>query len=268
MLLLLSPAKNLDFSPAPATLPATKPALSKDAAEIAAVAKNLTPGDLKRLMGISDKLATLNHARFQAWKARGKPAEAKQAALAFNGEVYLGLDAKTLTEDDFAFAQDHVRILSGLYGLLRPLDVIQPYRLEMGRSLKNPRGANLYAFWGDRIAKEARKAAKAQTDPTVVNLASAEYFKAVDQDALKLPIVTPQFLDEKGGKLRSLMFFAKRARGEMARWAIQHRVETAEDLKRYDGPMGYRFRPDLSSEAKWVFARKQPALKAAAKKAA
>jgi cytoplasmic iron level regulating protein YaaA (DUF328/UPF0246 family) len=260
MLILLSPAKNLNFDPAPAAPAATKPVFLKEAREMAGVARDLSPARLKKLMGISDKLATLNHQRFAAFRGDGKSNSGKQAALAFNGDVYLGLDARTMTAADFKFAQDHLRILSGLYGLLRPLDAIEPYRLEMGSSLKNPRGNNLYAFWGDRIAKEINKTLKGHKDLVVINLASNEYFSAVDRDALDATVITPSFKDEKDGKLRTLFMFAKRARGSMARWAIDNRIDSAGALKKCDAD-GYKFRAKESTETEWLFARPQPPLK-------
>ena len=260
MLILLSPAKNLNFDPAPHAPKATRPGFSKDVVELSETTRKLTRGRIKTLMGISDKLADLNYERFQAFSVNGKAGEAKQAALAFNGDVYQGLDANTLDADDLTFAQDHVRILSGLYGLLRPLDTIQPYRLEMGSRLKNPRGNTLYDFWGDKIAKAVDKAVKAHQDPTIVNLASNEYFSAVDRNALKAPVVTPVFKEEKDGRLKSLMYYAKRARGAMARWAIEHRAESAEALKGFDAD-GYRFQPEGSDETTWLFTRPQPAPK-------
>lgn len=262
MIVLLSPAKNLDFSETRPELEATRPALSAETAKLAAVTKELTAADLKRLMGISDKLAELNVARFQAFRTRGKPESLKAAALAFNGDVYQGLDAETMSAEDLAYAQEHLRILSGLYGALRPLDAIQPYRLEMGTKLKTERGGDLYAFWGDRIAKELNKALKASGSDTVLNLASNEYFSAVDRNALKARVVTPRFKDEKDGKLRTLMFYAKRARGAMARYILVNRIENPEDLKGATVD-GYRFAPDLSGDDAWVFTRRQPAAKAA-----
>ena len=260
MLMLLSPAKNLNFDPVPAAPKATKPAFAKDTGELAETARKLTRAKIKNLMGISDKLADLNYERFQSFSANGKAASVKQAALAFNGDVYQGLDANTLDADDLEFAQGHLRILSGLYGLLRPLDAIQPYRLEMGSRLKNPRGANLYEFWGDKIAKQIDKTVKAHEDQTLINLASNEYFSAVDKTVLKAPVITPVFKEEKDGRMKSLMYYAKRARGMMARWAIENRIERAEDLKRFDAD-GYRFREGLSDETEWVFTRPQPAPK-------
>jgi cytoplasmic iron level regulating protein YaaA (DUF328/UPF0246 family) len=263
MLILISPAKNMNFDPVAGALAATKPAFLKEAREVASIAKELTPAKLKKLMDISDKLAELNHERFAAFRGDGKSNAQKQAALAFNGDVYLGLDAKSMSAADFTFAQDHLRILSGLYGLLRPLDAIEPYRLEMGSALKNPRGKNLYAFWSDLLAKEINKIAADHKDATIVNLASIEYFSAVDPKSLKGPVVTPSFKEEKDGKLRSLQFFAKRARGLMARWAIDKRIERADDLKKFSVG-GYKFHKDQSGEFDWLFTRPQPPLKGAA----
>lgn len=260
MLILLSPAKNMNFDPPP-DLAATKPEFLKEAREIAAAARALSPARLKKLMDISDKLAALNHERFAAFRGDMKSNVQKPAALAFNGEVYLGLGAKTMSAEDFAFAQDHLRILSGLYGLLRPLDAIEPYRLEMCSDLKNPRGKNLYAFWGDTLAKAINKIVAAQDDKTIVNLASNEYFSAAAAHALKFPVITASFKEEKDGKLRSLQFFAKRARGLMARWAIDKRAVRAEDLKDFSVD-GYKFRPKESGARDWLFARPQPPLKA------
>lgn len=260
MLILLSPAKNMNFDAAPGAPRATKPLFLKDAGELSETTRKLTRSRIKSLMGISEKLADLNYERFQAFDADGKSASLKQAALAFNGDVYLGFDAASLSKDDLAFAQDHARILSGLYGLLRPLDAIQPYRLEMGSKLKNSRGKNLYDFWGDKIAREIDKALKGHEDPTVVNLASNEYFGAVDLKTLKAPVVTPVFKEVKDGRARMLMFHAKRARGMMTRWAAEHRITRAEDLKNFDVE-GYRFQPGESSGDLWLFSRPQPPLK-------
>ena len=256
MLFVLSPAKTLDFSPAPG-VPATRPEFLRESSELARVARKLTRTDLMSLMHISEKLADLNVARFKELDLTCDEG-GLQAALAFAGDVYEGLRARELDGPAFDYAQAHLRILSGLYGLLRPLDCIQPYRLEMGVPLRTRRGANLYDFWGDRIAKALRQAAAGQTDPTLVNLASQEYFGAVDARALKLPVLNVSFKDERDGRARVLAFFAKRARGEMARFAINQRAERPEDLKGFEG-MGYRFRPDLSAPGDWVFTRPQPA---------
>ncbi len=267
MLMLLSPAKAMNFDAAPGAPKATLPALKKDFAEIAEVAKKLKRADIKRLMGISDTLVDLNYERFQALKTSGRVTGAKQAALTFAGDVYRGLDANTLKNDDLEFAQDHLRILSGLYGLLRPLDGIQPYRLEMGSRLKNPRGSNLHAFWGPVIAGELDKTVKGHDDPTIVCLASNEYAKAVDRKALKSPFIMFNFKEVKDGKTRAMMIFVKQARGMMARWAIEKRVTRVEDLKKFNVG-GYKFSKSLSSDGEWVFTRPQPKPKAATKKAA
>jgi len=260
MLILLSPAKNLDFEPARPELEATTPALMTETRNLAGVAKDLSRADLSRLMGISDALADLNHQRFQSFRVRGAPEGAKPAALAFNGDVYQGLRAESLSAADLAWAQGRLRILSGLYGALRPLDAIQPYRLEMGMKLKTERGETLYDFWGDRIARELNKALKATGSDVVVNLASNEYFKAVDVKALKARVITPSFKDEKNGKLRALMFYAKRARGEMARWMIENRVEDVATLTTFRG-MDYAYDKAGSTDEEFLFTRPQPATK-------
>lgn len=256
MLFVISPAKTLDFTPARDAAAPTLPEMRGDTAKLAAVARKLRAHDLKRLMGVSDKLAELNVARFKAFKPRSE--EGLPAAFAFAGDVYDGLRAREFDLESLAWAQDHLRILSGLYGLLRPLDAIQPYRLEMGTRLATERGANLYDFWGDRIAKALNKAAAGHADKTLVNLASQEYFGAVDARALKLPVVSCSFREEKDGEARIISFYAKAARGMMARFAIDNRIEQVEALKEFDAG-GYRWRPELSSEREWVFVRPQPA---------
>lgn len=258
MLMLLSPAKAMNFDEVPGAPKATAPTLKKDFAEIAGVAKKLKKTDIKKLMGISDNLVELNYERFQALKTSGKAHGAKQAALTFAGDVYRGLDAATLKPEDLEYAQDHLRILSGLYGLLRPLDGIQPYRLEMGSRLKNPRGANLHEFWGPVLAKELDKAVKGHDDPTIVCLASNEYAKGVDRKALKSPFIMMNFKEIKDGKARAMMIFVKQARGMMARWAIQKRINRVADLRKFNAG-GYKFSKELSSDAEWVFTRPQPA---------
>ena len=254
MLIALSPAKTLDFSPAPDGLPLSRPVFGKDTAELAKIARTLTRADLKRLMGISDKLADLNVERFRTFKP-GAKAKGVPAALAFAGDVYTGLKARELDAEALAFAQDRLRILSGLYGLLRPLDVIQPYRLEMGVKLANPRGEDLYAFWRESVTRALNTQGRDHVDPTLVNLASQEYFGAVDRKQLKLPLVACQFKEQAAdGSVRTIAFYAKRARGEMARYAIDWRLEQAEGLKEFDRD-GYRFAPELSSQAEWTFTR-------------
>jgi cytoplasmic iron level regulating protein YaaA (DUF328/UPF0246 family) len=256
MLFVISPAKRLDFTPGPEGLPATRAALQADMASLARTARQLTAADLKRLMSISDDLAKLNRERFQAFDPKSD--DGVQAALAFAGDVYVGLDARGLSAPDLEWAQGHLRILSGLYGVLRPLDKIQPYRLEMGAQVHTRRGENLYDFWGGKIAKALNAAAEAHEDKSLINLASQEYFHAVDKKALKLPLVSCAFKEEKDGELKIVSFYAKQARGLMARYAITHRIDRAEGLKDFDLG-GYRFQPSLSEPGEWVFTRPQPA---------
>jgi cytoplasmic iron level regulating protein YaaA (DUF328/UPF0246 family) len=251
--MVLSPAKSLDFTPAPQGVGATTPAMAEDVAELAKVTRKLRKIDLKRLMSISDNLALLNHERFQAFDPESE--DGLQAALAFNGDVYTGLQARSLDKGGMAYAQEHLRILSGLYGILRPLDVIQPYRLEMGIRLKTRRGSSLYAFWGDRIAKALNLAAEGQADPTLVNLASQEYFGGVDRKALTIPAITCTFKERKGDELKPISFYAKKARGLMARYAIDQRLDRAEGLKDFKLE-GYGFEPALSSGEEWIFTRR------------
>jgi len=252
LLIVLSPAKRLDFTEADPALPASGRRFREDTASLARTARGRTVAELRRLMSLSDDLARLNRARFQAFDADSL--DGVQAAFAFAGDVYEGLKARELAPDALDWAQDHIRILSGLYGLLRPLDRIQPYRLEMGTRLKTRRGASLYDFWGDRISKCLNADAEGQADPTLVNLASQEYFGAVDARALKLPVVTPHFRESKDGESRIISFFAKRARGGMARFAIDERIERAKDLKAFDRD-GYRFDKAASTGTDWIFIR-------------
>jgi cytoplasmic iron level regulating protein YaaA (DUF328/UPF0246 family) len=256
MLFVLSPAKTLDFTPPPPEVPASRRTMTADTALLSKTTRKLTAADLKRLMDISDNLAELNRERFKAFDAKDLDGGV-QAALAFAGDVYDGLDARNLEPDDLDWAQARLRILSGLYGLLRPLDRIQPYRLEMGTRLATARGSSLYDFWGDRLSKALNKAAEGHADRTLVNLASQEYFGAVDIKALKLPVTTCQFKEEKDGLVRIVSFYAKQARGLMARFAIQNRLERADDLRGFDLG-GYSFNRSLSGEGEWVFVRPQP----------
>lgn len=255
MLIVLSPAKALNFTPPPKPVLATTPALGEDIAELSATTRKLTVRQLKSLMDLSDNLAQLNRERFQAFDPAME--DGLQAAFAFNGDVYSGLKARELDKKGLAWAQDHLRILSGLYGLLRPLDAIQPYRLEMGTSLKTPRGKTLYAFWGDRIAQALNAAAAGHRNRTLINAASQEYFTAVDLKALHLPVINLRFLEEQDGEARIISFYAKKARGLVARYAIDHRIEDPADLKGFDAE-GYRFQPQASSETEWVYSRPQP----------
>lgn len=255
MLIVLSPAKALNFDAPPQSAPLTLPQLAEHTAELCKATKKLRVVDLKRMMDLSDNLAKLNRERFQAFDPESE--EGLQAAFAFNGDVYLGLKARELDKKALAWAQAHVRILSGLYGVLRPLDAIQPYRLEMGVRIKTRRGHSLYDFWGPRISAALDEALAGQKDRTVVNCASGEYFGAVDRAALKAPVLSCRFLEEKDGEARIISFFAKRARGALARYAIDNRIEAAADLKGFDLD-GYRFQPHLSSDQEFTFLRPQP----------
>jgi cytoplasmic iron level regulating protein YaaA (DUF328/UPF0246 family) len=254
LLIVLSPAKRLDFTDADPALPATTPRFAEDTSALSKSTRRLTRADLRRLMSISDKLADLNHDRFQAFDPEPADDLGVQAALAFAGDTYEGLAARELDAAALTWAQDRLRILSGLYGLLRPLDRIQPYRLEMGTRLKTRRGGSLYDFWGDRISRQLNHDAEGQADPVLVNLASQEYFGAVDAKALKIPVVTPHFREEKDGESRIISFFAKKARGGMARFAIDERIDRSEGLKAYDRD-GYRFDKTASTATDWIFTR-------------
>ena len=252
---MLSPAKALNFSAGPDSAPLTSPQMSDHTAELSKSTKKLRVADLKKMMALSDSLATLNRERFQAFDPESE--DGLQAAFAFNGDVYLGLRARELDRKALAWAQDRVRILSGLYGVLRPMDAIQPYRLEMGVRIKTKRGGSLYDFWGGRISEALNEAAQGHKDKTLVNCASTEYFGAVDREALKLPVVSCRFVEEKDGESRVISFFAKRARGAMARYAIDHRIDKAADLRAFDTD-GYAFQAHLSSDEEYVFTRPQP----------
>lgn len=257
MLTLLSPAKKMNMDPAETGLSATQPEMQSDIRELAKVAKTQSADDLKKLMHISDKLAELNAERFKAFNLDGQSNSAKPAGLAFDGDVYWGLEAKTLSDDDLGFAQDHVRILSGLYGVLKPMDAIQPYRLEMGTKLATKRGKSLYDFWGSRIADTLNDHMADHSDGAIMNLASNEYFKAVDQKVLGRRIITAKFLNIKDGKARNLMYYAKFGRGLMTRWIIQNRVDRSDGLKDFNLE-GYKIDLKQSTDDHLVFSRQQP----------
>jgi cytoplasmic iron level regulating protein YaaA (DUF328/UPF0246 family) len=225
MLLLLSPAKSLDYDTPAEGVPHTLPQFVSQSAELIEVLKHKTPVQISELMDLSDNLAALNVARYEAWRPKFTAKNSKQAVLAFNGDVYDGLEAKSLKPKDLEWAQDHVCILSGLYGVLRPLDWMQPYRLEMGTALNNLRGKNLYQFWGASIAQHLNSQLAKDKTPVVINLASQEYFKAVDQKVLKARVIECVFEEYKGGKYKVISFFAKRARGLLARYAIQKHIQ-------------------------------------------
>ena len=256
MLLVISPAKNLDYDTPAKTKQHTTPDFLEDAQELIDELRELAPHEVSALMGISDKLGVLNYDRFQSWSTPFSTDNAKQAVLAFNGDVYTGLAAETFKADDFKFAQKHLRILSGLYGLLRPLDLMQPYRLEMGTKFANGRGKDLYTFWGDTITDAINKQLKTLKSEVLVNLASNEYFKSVKPKKLNAEIITPVFKDWKGDKYKIISFYAKKARGLMAAYIIENRITDAEGIKGFDCE-GYSFNEAMSSEREWVFTRQQ-----------
>ena len=255
MLFLLSPAKSLDYDTPAGDVPHTLPQFVPQAAELIGVLRAYSPQQIAELMDLSDALSVLNVARYEAWRPKFTAKNAKQAVLAFNGDVYEGLDAKTLNAKQLEWAQEHVCILSGLYGVLRPLDWMQPYRLEMGTSLKNPKGNNLYKFWGAQIAQYLNERQAKDKAPVIINLASQEYFKSVDRKVLQARVVECVFEDFKGGKYKVISFNAKRARGLMARWAITHKAEKPEDLLAFDSE-GYAYDSAASEPDRLVFRRK------------
>lgn len=258
MLMVISPAKDLDFSPAPRQTLWTQPDFLPDAAALIEVCRRLTPADLSRLMHISDKLAGLNVARFASWHLPFAPDNAKAALFAFNGDVYQGLQAQSLTDPQLDYAQQHLRILSGLYGVLRPLDLMQPYRLEMGTGLANPRGKDLYQFWGDRVTRLLNQQLEQSQAPFLLNLASQEYFKVVKPKQLAKPLLNVHFKDQKNGQYKIISFFAKKARGLMARYVIEHKVDSVEALQNFC-VAGYRYSPELSKAHELTFLRDEAA---------
>ncbi len=260
MLILLSPAKKLIVPEPNQEITRSKPALIGEAAQLSEITRKLSQREIRQMMKLSDNLAELTHARFQALDLSdfdlGSP-----SLLTFAGDVYRGLDAASLSTEDLAFAQKHLRILSGLYGVLRPLDTMQPYRLEMGRKLSTDRGEDLYDFWGAKIAQQLNHDLPAK-NPVVVNLASQEYFKSVDQSTLQAEVISPVFKEEKDGQQRILSMFAKVARGLMARWIIQNRITSAKELTQFN-MAGYCYQSQGSTDDKPLFVRPQPAKKAA-----
>ncbi|HMV52772.1 MAG TPA: peroxide stress protein YaaA [Rhodocyclaceae bacterium] len=258
MIFVLSPAKTLDFETPPTTRTHTQPEFLDHSAQLIALLRKLSPADVAALMDISDPLAALNVARYDAWSPPFRPANAKQAVLAFDGDVYDGLRAPDLRKADLDYAQKHLRILSGLYGLLRPLDLMQPYRLEMGTKLANPRGKDLYAFWGERQTEALNALLAKQKNKVLVNLASEEYFKSVKPKRLAGRLLTPVFEEWKGGRYKIVSFFAKKARGLMARYAIVNRIDTPEGLQGFDYE-GYAFDRKASNDDTFVFRRRQEA---------
>ena len=256
MLTVISPAKTLDFETAPTTRRATQPEFIEQASALVDDARALSPEDIAGLMGVSDNIAQLNHSRFMNFATPFSLDNAKQALLAFKGDVYTGLDAETLDSAQLRFAQKHLRILSGLYGMLRPLDLMQPYRLEMGLKFANRGGSNLYQFWGDRITDSLNRDIRKSGSRVLLNLASNEYFKSVQARALEADIITPVFKDRRGGKYMMISFFAKKARGQMARFVIEKSLNEPAGLKRFRTD-GYRYNEAESTAREWVFTRDQ-----------
>lgn len=254
MLMVISPAKTLDFETPPTTKHYTQPEFLDHSQELINQLRDMTPAQIGELMHLSDKLSGLNAARFGSWNPAFTPKNAKQALLAFKGDVYTGLDADTLSGPDLTYAQKHLRMLSGLYGLLRPLDLMQPYRLEMGTKLANARGKDLYAFWGDRISEWLNEALKEQGDDVLLNLASNEYFSAVKRPALNARVIETEFRDQKNGQYKIISFYAKKARGMMTRFVISERISKPKDLTQFDAH-GYRYSKELSSLDKLIFLR-------------
>jgi len=257
MLITLSPSKGQDFEEPGLSKKYSKPADLKDSELLIKELRKKKRKELQEMMAISENIASLNVDRYKAFKIPFTTKNAKQAIFAFKGDVYSGLDLASFDEDDYAYAQDHLRILSGLYGCLRPMDLIQPYRLEMKTKLKNDRGENLYQFWDDRITKSLNKELKKQQEPVLVNLASNEYFKSVKPKLLEGRLLNINFKETKEGKTRVVAIFAKRARGMMADYIIRNRIERAEDIKKFRLG-GYKFNRSLSDDRQWTFERPQP----------
>ena len=254
MLIVLSPAKSLDYkTPAKVKAP-TLPEFVSESAKLIADLKKLSPQEVANLMGLSDQLAALNVGRYRDWSKKFTEENSKPAIYAFDGDVYDGFDVKTLDAKAIAFAQDHIRILSGLYGALRPLDLMQPYRLEMGTSFKNARGKDLYAFWGERVTHSLKQVLEQQKKPVLLNLASEEYFKVLQAKNLDCPVISPIFQDGKDGKYKIISFYAKRARGLMARFVVENRITDAADLKGFNLD-GYKYVPSESKPEKPLFRR-------------
>ena len=254
MLAVVSPAKKLDFETDAPEMAVSQPVFLDDTEELIEVARKKSRRDLMKLMGISENLADLNYQRFAHFSRPFDRTNAKPAVFAFRGDTYIGLDADTMKAKDIDWAEDHFRMLSGLYGLLKPRDLMQPYRLEMGTKLANARGKDLYAFWGDKIAHEINSLTDGHKDRSLINLASNEYFKSVKTKTLEGPVITPVFKEVKAGVAKVIGFSAKRARGMMARFMIDNRLETPEGLKKF-AVDGYGYQDDLSTETEWVFTR-------------
>jgi len=255
MLIILSPAKTLDFEEVDTLLPTSLPEFIPQSHELIQILKKYSVQEISELMSLSDKLSALNVARYETWSKKFTPQNSKAAIFAFNGDVYEGLDAGTLTKKQLEFCQDHLRILSGLYGILRPLDLMQAYRLEMGTHLKNKKGSDLYSFWGKSLTESLQIELAKQKKPFLLNLASEEYFKVIAAKEISYPIISPIFQDEKDGKFKIISFYAKKARGLMARYAIQNKIQDPSQLEGFNLD-GYYFVKELSKPFAPVFQRK------------
>jgi len=255
MLLVISPAKTLDFETPANTSVYSQPDFLEDSAELIDQLKTLSPSEISSLMSISDKLGVLNSNRFLDWQLPFTVDNSKQALFAFKGDVYEGINATSFSQDDLIWANDHLRILSGLYGLLKPLDLIQAYRLEMGTKFSNNRGKNLYEFWGDKITDKINQEMAEQKTPALINLASNEYFKSINTKQLNAAVITPVFKDWKNDKFKIISFYAKKARGLMSAYIIKNRLQSPSDIKKFD-TAGYAFSAEQSTESEWVFLRK------------
>lgn len=255
MLIILSPAKIQKFPIQPYSGMFTQPEFIKDAGELVELMRQLTPSELSQMLDINASLAEQNTDRYFNWHRPFTPANAAPAAFMFDGEVYRGLNASTFSDEELAYAQEHLRLLSGLYGVLRPLDLMQPYRLEVSSSLKNPKGTNLYDFWREKMTHSVLKALKNSGDPRIIlNLASSEYFKALDLKNTRAKVIDVEFYEYKNDVFKQIVIYTKKARGMMARFVIQNRIESLEDLKGFDKE-GYWYSPQMSTEKKMVFVR-------------
>ncbi len=254
MLIIISPAKTLDFETAPITKVHTQPEFLKESRQLVSQLKELTPAEVSSLMKISDKLGVLNFLRFNEWKTPFTLNNAKQALLAFKGDVYTGINADSFSRRDLNFAQKHLRILSGLYGILKPLDLIQAYRLEMGSKFRNRKGKDLYEFWESKLTDQINQDIKASKSKYLINLASNEYFKSLQADAINAEIIVPVFKDYKNGKYKIITFYAKKARGLMSAYIIKNRLKNPEDIKAFNVD-GYKFCKSASNSTNWVFQR-------------
>ena len=254
MLIIISPAKTLDFETAPITKVHTQPEFLKESRQLVSQLKDLTPAEVSSLMKISDKLGVLNFLRFNEWKTPFTLNNAKQALLAFKGDVYTGINADSFSRRDLNFAQKHLRILSGLYGILKPLDLIQAYRLEMGSKFRNKKGKDLYEFWESKLTDQINQDIKASKSKYLINLASNEYFKSLQADAINAEIIVPVFKDYKNGKYKIITFYAKKARGLMSAYIIKNRLKNPEDIKAFNVD-GYKFCKSASNSTNWVFQR-------------